>query len=88
MDLLALKEEINGIGEKIKTLKSSSPPNKEAIDAAVKDLLAKKTLFAENNNGIGVDGQPFEAPMTKAQKKAKAKAEKEGGPAKPVSLCC
>lgn len=77
VDLAKLENEINALGEQIKSLKTSGgDSNKEAIAAAVKDLLAAKKLYAESNNGIGVDGKPFEEPLTKAQQKAKAKAEK------------
>lgn len=86
VDLEKLKAEIAEIGDKIKDLKSAAEVDKAAVGAAVADLLAKKKLYADNNDGIGVDGKKYEEPMTKAQKKAKAKAEKGGGgPAKPVS---
>jgi hypothetical protein len=85
-DLEKLKEEVTACGEKVKTLKTEGA-DKVAIGAAVAALLASKKAYAAANNGIGVDGEPFEEPLTKAQKKAKAKAEKGGvaGPAKPVS---
>jgi septum formation inhibitor MinC len=85
-DLEQLKEQITAAGEKVKTLKSSVPVNKDAIGAAVKELMDLKKQYADNNNGIGVDGKKFEEPMTKAQKKAKEKAEKEAGPAKTVRV--
>jgi hypothetical protein len=47
--------------------------------------LAAKQLYADNNGGIGVDGTPYEPPLTKAQKKAKAKAEKDGAGKTPPS---
>jgi hypothetical protein len=79
-DLAKLEEEINALGETIKNLKSSADAggdsNKDAIATAVQNLLAAKKAYAENNNGIGVDGKPFETPLTKSQQKAKAKAEK------------
>merc|ERR1719287_272875 len=37
-------------------------------------LLKAKRTFATNNGGVGVDGKPWEEPMTKSQKK---KLEKE-----------
>jgi hypothetical protein len=92
VELEQLKEQIDAAGEKIKTLKSSEGEvDKVAIAAAVNELISLKKQYADNNNGIGVDGKPFEAPMTKAEKKAKEKAEKAAGPAKQVRLffvCC
>jgi hypothetical protein len=88
VELEQLKEQIDAAGENIKTLKSAGGEvDKVAIGAAVKDLLDLKKQYADNNNGIGVDGKPFEAPMSKAEKKAKEKADKAGaGPAKQVRL--
>jgi hypothetical protein len=86
VELEQLKEQIDAVGEKINTLKTAEGVvDKAAIGAAVKDLLDLKKQYAEGNNGIGVDGKPFEAPMSKAEKKAKEKADKAGaGPAKQV----
>ena len=87
VDLDKLKAEIDAIGERIKSLKSATGEvDKDGIAAAVASLVAAKKTYADNNNGIGVDGKPFEEPLTKAQKKAKAKAEAGAapGPAKPV----
>lgn len=82
-DLEALAADIKTIGEKIVALKAMTPVNKENIGAAVQELLEAKKLYAESNNGIGIDGKPFET-LTKSEKKKKAKAEKgESGPAKP-----
>lgn len=75
VDLEKLKAEIAVLGEKIKELKSSEG-DKDAIDVAVKELLAAKKLYADNNDGIGVDGKPYTEHLSKAQKKAKEKAEK------------
>ena len=88
-DLAKLKEKVDSLSEQIKTLKAAGGDgNKEAIGAAVASLLAAKKEYADNNNGIGVDGKPYEEPLTKAQKKAKAKAEKaaSAGPAKEVCI--
>ena len=74
-DLQQLKEDIEALGEKVKELKSSGA-DKESIGSAVAQLLEKKKAYADGNNGIGVDGKPYEEPLTNAQKKAKAKAEK------------
>lgn len=74
-ELEQLKQEIEALGEKIKELKSSGA-EKDSIGSAVSQLLEKKKAYADANNGIGVDGKPYEPPLTSAQKKAKAKAEK------------
>ena len=86
VDLDKLKTAIEAISEKIKALKATTGVvDKAAIDAAVNDLVTAKTKFANNNNGIGVDGKPLGETLTKAQKKAKTKAEEgTAGPAKPV----
>jgi WHEP-TRS domain len=76
VNLEALSADIAGMGEKIKELKSDSGSSPEAISAAVEELLRLKKEYADNNNGIGVDGKPFEKPLSKAEKKAKEKAEK------------
>jgi glutamyl-tRNA synthetase len=69
-----LKQEIETLGETIKSLKASgSDENKEAIATAVASLLVAKRTYAEHNHGVGVDGQPYQEPLTKAQKKALAK---------------
>mmetsp|Transcript_26834 Transcript_26834/g.39710 ORF Transcript_26834/g.39710 Transcript_26834/m.39710 type:complete len:877 (-) Transcript_26834:144-2774(-) len=80
--LEVLKEKVLTCGETVKNLKDGG--DKAAIAAAVKDLLAAKQEYADNNNGIGVDGKPYEPPMTKAEKKAKERAVKAAaaGPAK------
>jgi hypothetical protein len=88
VDLHKLSEEISALGVKIRDLKAEGSADKDIIDAVVKELLSAKKRYAENNNGIGVDGRPYEEPLTKAQKKAKVKAEKETqpGPEKPVRI--
>lgn len=77
VNLEQLQQEIVDLGETIKALKASSDgeDNKAAVAKAVASLLEAKKTYAANNNGIGFDGQPYEEPLTKAQKKAKAKAE-------------
>ena len=77
-DLDKIKAEIDTIGNRIRDLKSSGG-SKEDIGAAVEGLKAAKKQYADNNNGIGVDGKPFQENLTKAQKKALAKAENKGG---------
>lgn len=74
VDLGDLQARISALGESIKQLKSSSEPDKDAISTAVTALLDAKRTYAKNNGGVGVDGKPWEEPMTKSQKK---KAEKE-----------
>ena len=76
VDLEDLTNRITALGESIKQLKSSSEPDKDAIATAVNALLDSKRTYAKNNGGIGVDGKPWEEPMTKAQKKAAEKAKK------------
>jgi hypothetical protein len=75
IDLAELATRISTLGETIKTLKSSSEqPDADVISAAVAALLDAKRLYAATNGGIGVDGKPWEEPLTKSQKK---KLEKE-----------
>jgi hypothetical protein len=76
VDLTQLKSEIEALGEKVKELKTSGG-DKDAIGAAVAEMLALKKEYADNNKGIGIDGNPYEEPLSKAQKKAKLKAEKD-----------
>lgn len=85
VNLDALKQQVEALADTVKELKEADPVDKDAIGATVKELLAAKQQYADNNNGIGVDGKQFEPPLTKAEKKAKAKAEKAAGPAKQVS---
>jgi len=86
-DLDKLKEEIAVLGDQIKTLKAEKPDDKAAIGAAVQALLAAKKNYAASNNGIGVDGKPFEEGGGK-----KSKKKEDKGPPKEVravfSLCC
>lgn len=76
VDLDALRTRITTLGETIKTLKSSSEPDKDAIATAVAELLDAKRSFANNNGGIGVDGNKWEEPMSKKDKKKAEKAAK------------
>ena len=76
VNLDELKVEIQTIGDTIKALKSSSctsTVDKEAISTAVASLLTAKQLYAEHNNGIGVDGQPF----VKDQSSSSSKKDKK-----------
>ena len=78
-DLETIKAEIETIGNRIRDLKGSGG-SKEEIGAAVEALNAAKKQYADNNNGIGVDGKPYQENLTKAQKKALAKAQKDAAP--------
>jgi len=75
-NLESLNEKVTKCGEIVLNLKEKSPNEKDAIAAAVKELLASKKEYADNNDGIGVDGKPYQPPMTKAERKAKDRAEK------------
>eukprot|EP00555_Chaetoceros_dichaeta_P012894 CAMPEP_0198261850 /NCGR_PEP_ID=MMETSP1447-20131203/10489_1 /TAXON_ID=420782 /ORGANISM="Chaetoceros dichaeta, Strain CCMP1751" /LENGTH=644 /DNA_ID=CAMNT_0043949897 /DNA_START=39 /DNA_END=1973 /DNA_ORIENTATION=+ len=77
VNLEELKTKISTLSEKIVLLKKDGGgDNKDTIATTVTELLEAKKLYADSNGGIGVDGKPYEAPMTKAEKKAKIKAEK------------
>lgn len=76
IDLEALKVNIHNLGENVKELKAANADKKE-LDDAVQALLTAKKEYAQNNNGIGVDGKPFQEPLSKAEKKAQAKAAKQ-----------
>jgi len=83
-ELETLKKQIETVGEEIKTLKTNGG-DKETITKKVAELLAVKKAYADANNGIGVDGKPYEQPLSKAEKKKKAKAEKAAAAAAVVS---
>jgi hypothetical protein len=68
----------------VKTLKTTDGVEKEAVSAAVTALLDAKRSFAKLNKGIGIDGKPFEEPMSKADKKKQKKQGTPAGPAKEV----
>ena len=75
-DLSSLSTLITSLGLSVKSLKDSAAPASE-ISSAVASLLKAKTDYASMNNGIGIDGKPFDAkPMSSADKKKAAKAEK------------
>jgi phage host-nuclease inhibitor protein Gam len=69
-----LKEKIAALGDKIKALKSAAQVDKEAVGAAVKEMLDLKGEYAVLNNGIGVDGKPYEDHMNKKKKEKGAAA--------------
>ena len=81
-DLKALEATITKLGEEIKRLKSASEaPDKGAVESLVKQLLDAKRTYAEHNHGIGVDGKPFEEPLSKAEQKKRDKAAKSAAAA-------
>ena len=85
VDLEALKAEITSLGDQIRTLKTAGDVDEDTLGTAVAALNEAKKKYANSNGGIGVDGKPYEAPMSKAEKKAKEKAAKQSaGPAKQV----
>jgi len=56
-----LRDEIASLSEKVRSLQcEGGERNKEAIATAVQDLLNAKRELALANDGIGVDGKPFE----------------------------
>jgi len=75
MDLPALAAQIAAAADQVKAFKTSGG-SKDDITAAVNQLLQLKQQYAANNNGLGVDGQPYQPPLSNKEKKAKAKAEK------------
>jgi hypothetical protein len=78
VELNQIKEDIAAIGNRIKELKSKgADADKNEIAKAVQELLDKKQLYADNNNGIGADGKPFKANMTKAEKKKQQEQEQQ-----------
>jgi len=89
VDLPALATKIQSIGDKIKEIKTSGDGGDVA--PLVTELLAAKQEYADNKGGLGVDGKPYEPPLSKAEKKKRAKAEKaakaaaEGSGGKDVS---
>jgi len=70
------KEKVDSLAQKIVDLKKADPVDKDAIGATVKELLDAKRTYAEHNKGIGVDGKPWEEPMSKSDKKKKEKLAK------------
>jgi hypothetical protein len=91
-NLEEMLETVNTLAQTVTDLKKAVPVDKDAIGKTVKELLDAKRSYAENNNGIGVDGKPWEEPMSKSEKKKKEKAEKAAKAAvtvngKQVSYC-
>jgi WHEP-TRS domain len=87
VDLAALEQEIAEIGNQIRSLKASSGSPDE-VSAAVALLVEKKKLYADHNNGIGVDGKPFGSGSgggaNDAGKKKSKTPKEDKGPAKQV----
>lgn len=81
--------EIESLGDQIRDLKASGGD----VGALVAKLTALKKDYADQNGGIGVDGKPYQAPLSKAEKKklekekkaAAAAAAAGGGGAVPAS---
>ena len=84
-NLEELKAKVDTLAAKIVELKKADPVDKDAIGAAVKDLLDAKRTYAQNNNGIGVDGKEWQEPMSKAEKKKLEKAKKAAANAEMVN---
>lgn len=85
-DLDALRTAVETASNSVRDLKNSGG-SPDAIKSAVATLNAAKSAFAAANGGLGVDGKPYEPPLTKAEKKKrdrerkaaeKADAEKSG----------
>jgi hypothetical protein len=62
-DLDSIKAEIEAVGNQIKQAKVGKA-EKSVIDPLVKTLLSLKQQFADQNDGIGVDGKPFGGGVT------------------------
>jgi hypothetical protein len=76
-DLSALKEKVEALSNQIRDLKASGTDDaKDKIPPLVKEMLAAKKAYADGNNGIGVDGKPYEEPLSKSEKKKREKAAK------------
>ena len=71
-DLESIKAEIDSVGTQIRDLKSGNGSGD--VGALVAKLNTLKKDYADQNGGIGVDGKPYQAPLSKAEKK---KLEKE-----------
>ena len=67
MDLPALAAQIAAAADQVKALKTNGG-SKDDITAAVNQLLQLKQQYADNNNGLGVDGQPYQPPLSNKEK--------------------
>lgn len=75
--LEALKSQIEEIGNQIRDIKDGGNNNGDAsqiIPSLVANLNTLKQEYANQNGGLGVDGKPYQPPLSKAEKK---KLEKE-----------
>ena len=83
-----LKATCAACGAKVAELKKAGAGGDE-VKAAVAALLAAKTEFAANNDGIGPDGKPFDPNASKRDKKKAAAKPADGeaaaGPAAPTA---
>ena len=68
---------------------SLSSASSDEVSATVALLVEKKKLYADNNDGIGVDGKPFGAGggAAAAATAGAGKTKEEKGPAKQVRAC-
>ena len=82
MSLDTLKAEIDTVGNQIRELKSSGGD----VGSLVARLNELKKEYADNNGGIGVDGKPYQAPLSKAEKKKLEKEKKAAVPNKEVKV--
>ena len=68
--------DVTTLSAQIVTMKAASAPADE-IKAVVASLLKAKQAYADLNGGIGLDGKPFVANPTSADKKKAGKEEKK-----------
>ena len=71
-----LKGKVTSLADEISSLKEKTPVDKDGIAKLIPPLLAAKQAYADANGGMGMDGKPYEAPLSKAEKKKRAKDEK------------
>jgi len=67
-DLAEIKSRVDAAAAKVVELKGAKA-DVAAIKEVVASMLAAKKEYAENNNGIGVDGKPFDDGKKKKKKK-------------------
>ena len=75
LDLPALQAKVEALSDQIRDLKASGS-DAARIPPLVKEMLAAKKAYADGNGGIGVDGKPYEEPLSKSEKKKREKAAK------------
>uniref|UniRef100_A0A7S4J4K3 glutamate--tRNA ligase n=1 Tax=Odontella aurita TaxID=265563 RepID=A0A7S4J4K3_9STRA len=77
-DLPTLQSKIELTSNQIRDLKTAGGDEaKDKIPPLVQELLTLKKEYADNNGGIGVDGKPYEPPLSKAEKKKLEKDKKK-----------